>query len=526
MPPTLTYPGVYIQEIPSGVRPITGVATSIAAFIGRTERGPVEKPVDITSFADFEREFGALNLNYPVGFTVQDFYQNGGGLAIVVRAFKAPAGSKPAEINYDTLKLIATAPGLWAEKLRIRVEKLADPTPLKDLADQLGVVPADFFNLRIRNTKPGVEEEESHINLTYVPSARQIKGILEADSRLLRDNGSTGAPAAHAVPANPAEEAKLWTDNPFSAPVSNSGDVKDSDGLDVPTFKKGISALDHADIFNLLVIPPDALNGTLDPDVNTAAALYCHNRRALYIVDPPAAWNTVTEAKNVTALKISGPDARYAALYFPRVRKGNPLRGNLIEPFAASGIIAGVMARTDETRGVWKAPAGVDAALAGVDGLEIEHPMNDIENGILNQIGVNCLRFFPIYNHIVWGARTMRGADVLGDEYKYVPVRRTANFIEESLFRGLKWVVFEPNDEPLWAQIRLNVGAFMQGLFRQGAFQGTSARDAYFVACDKTTTTQNDINLGIVNVVVGFAPLKPAEFVVVKIQQIAGQIQT
>jgi len=413
---------------------------------------------------------------------------------------------------------------LWAEKLRIRVEKLADPTPLKDLADQLGVVPADFFNLRIRNTKPGVEEEESHINLTYVPSARQIKGILEADSRLLRDNGSTGAPAAHPDPPQ-GEEDKIWKEDQYSAKVTTSG--SDSGALDVAAYTAAINALDHADLFNLLVIPPDTLdNGSLDKAVHTKAAAYCHGRRALYVVDPPAAWNTVTEAKNVTALGISGLDARYASLYFPRVRKANPLRGNLIEPFTASGIIAGVMARTDETRGVWKAPAGVDAALVGVNGLEIDHPMNDIENGILNQIGENCLRYFPIIGHIVWGARTMRGADILGDEYKYVPVRRTANFIEESLFRGLKWVVFEPNDEPLWAQIRLNVGAFMQGLFRQGAFQGTSARDAYFVACDKTTTTQNDINLGIVNVVVGFAPLKPAEFVVVKIQQIAGQIQT
>jgi len=158
--------------------------------------------------------------------------------------------------------------------------------------------------------------------------------------------------------------------------------------------------------------------------------------------------------------------------------------------------------------------------------LGLSVPLNDNQNGLINPLGVNCLRSFPIIGNIVWGARTLRGADILGDEYKYVPVRRTALFIEESLFRGLKWVVFEPNDEPLWGQIRLNVGAFMQGLFRQGAFQGTSARDAYFVKCDKDTTTQSDINLGIVNVVVGFAPLKPAEFVVLKIQQMAGQIQT
>jgi len=181
------------------------------------------------------------------------------------------------------------------------------------------------------------------------------------------------------------------------------------------------------------------------------------------------------------------------------------------------------MARTDTQRGVWKAPAGLDAALNGIQGLEVN--VNDLENGMLNPLGINCLRAFPVYGRVVWGGRTLRGADQLADEYKYVPVRRTALFIEESLYRALKWVVFEPNDEPLWAQIRLNVGAFMHNLFRQGAFQGKTPREAYFVKCDKETTTQNDINLGIVNIVVGFAPLKPAEFVIVKVQQMAGQIE-
>jgi phage tail sheath protein FI len=152
--------------------------------------------------------------------------------------------------------------------------------------------------------------------------------------------------------------------------------------------------------------------------------------------------------------------------------------------------------------------------------------LTDNENGELNPLGINCLRAFPITGRVVWGSRTLRGADQLADEWKYIPVRRTALFIEESLYRGTQWVVFEPNDEPLWAQIRLNIGAFMNGLFRQGAFQGTTPKDAYFVKCDKETTTQTDINLGVVNIIVGFAPLKPAEFVVIKLQQMAGQIQT
>ena len=188
------------------------------------------------------------------------------------------------------------------------------------------------------------------------------------------------------------------------------------------------------------------------------------------------------------------------------------------------GALAGVIARTDAARGVWKSAAGLDAVLNGV--LEPSVALTDPENGAINPLGVNCLRTLPAAGTVVWGSRTLRGADSLASEWKYLAVRRTALFLEESLYRGTQWVVFEPNDEPLWAQVRLNLGAFMQGLFRQGAFQGASARDAYFVKCDSQTTTQADINLGVLNVVVGFAPLKPAEFVVIKIQQMAGQIPT
>ena len=195
---------------------------------------------------------------------------------------------------------------------------------------------------------------------------------------------------------------------------------------------------------------------------------------------------------------------------------------NRLADFAPCGAVAGIMARTDVQRGVWKAPAGLAASLSGVQGLT--YTMTDRQNGVLNPVGLNCLRTFPVAGHLVWGARTLAGADLLASEWKYVPVRRLALFLEESLFRGTQWVVFEPNDEPLWAQIRLNIGAFMQDLFRQGAFQGSSPRDAYFVKCDRETTTQSDINRGVVNILVGFAPLKPAEFVVIKLQQMAGQI--
>jgi len=175
-------------------------------------------------------------------------------------------------------------------------------------------------------------------------------------------------------------------------------------------------------------------------------------------------------------------------------------------------------------RGVWKAPAGTEATLNGVFDLKV--PLTDAENGELNPLGINCLRKLPAAGNVVWGARTLVGDDRLANQWKYIPVRRTALFIEETLYRNIQWAVFEPNDEPLWAQLRLNIGVFMHDLYRQGAFQGQSPKDAYFVKCDATTTTQSDIDKGIVNVVVGFAPLKPAEFVVIYIQQIAGQLTT
>jgi phage tail sheath protein FI len=202
----------------------------------------------------------------------------------------------------------------------------------------------------------------------------------------------------------------------------------------------------------------------------------------------------------------------------------DPLKENRLEEFVPCGVVAGIYARIDAQRGIWKAPAGTDTAMAGVQELKIR--LTDGENGELNPLGINCLRNFPVVNNIVWGARTLAGADRMASEWKYIPVRRLALYIEESLYRGTQWVVFEPNDEPLWSQIRLNIGSFMSGLYRQGAFQGRTPREAYFVKCDKETTTQADINQGIVNILVGFAPLKPAEFVIIKIQQMAGEIQT
>jgi hypothetical protein len=284
--------------------------------------------------------------------------------------------------------------------------------------------------------------------------------------------------------------------------------------------KTGMYALLDVGIFNILCLPD-----VTDRSILEAAQKLCEDRRAFLIIDPPEAVRTRAQAKTWMESADEGPPRhKNSAAYFPRIMLADPLDENRVKEFPPCGIMAGVFARTDAERGVWKAPAGLDAALRGVR--ELACKLTDPENGSLNELGLNCLRAFPVHGHVAWGARTLMGADEQASEWKYVPVRRLALFIEESLYRGTRWVVFEPNDEPLWAQIRLNVGAFMHGLFRQGAFQGGSPREAYFVKCDGETTTQNDINEGKVNILVGFAPLKPAEFVILRITQIAGEIQT
>jgi len=283
--------------------------------------------------------------------------------------------------------------------------------------------------------------------------------------------------------------------------------------------KTGLYAIDDIDLVNIIAMPDvPRIQGAGPLLVYAEAITYAESRRSMIIVDIPD--NVVTIDQIQTWID-GNSSLRHpnSAVYYPRTLTPDPLNQNRPRSLASSGTIGGLWARTDTTRGVWKAPAGTDARLRNVESLT--YVMTDLENGTLNPLGVNCLRNFPVYSNICWGARTLDGADVIASDWKYVPVRRTTLFIEESLYRGTKWVVFEPNDEPLWAQIRLNVGAFMQDLFRKGAFQGTTPRDAYFVKCDGETTTQTDIDNGIVNIEVGFAPLKPAEFVIIKIQQIA-----
>lgn len=524
MPVALSYPGVYIDEVSSGVRAITGVATSITAFVGRARRGPIDSddksPVRIASYADFERAFGGLSNDCPMSFALMQYFANGGSDALVVRVHNNAVAAQMPALPAAAL-FSAASPGAWGNRLRVRVDH--------DVEAEVAAanLPNTMFNLRVKDLDTGVIETFLNVSIT-AGHPRFVSQVLRDQSRLLRGAAALAArPAAgQAIPPGPADPFDPANATTLAGGDDGSavGDAQISSGPNLRSLKLGLYALEKADLFNLLVIPPYSESADVSNTVWSAAVGYCTERRALALVDPPYHSSGWDAADDVTPAAITNVVARSAnaALYFPRLRLPNPLRENRSEPYAPCAAVAGVMARTDAQRGVWKAPAGIEANLVGV--LAPDVSLTDPENGHINPLGVNCIRSFPNTGPIVWGARTLRGADTLASEWKYVPVRRMALFLEESLYRGTQWVVFEPNDEPLWAQIRMNVGAFLQGLFRQGAFQGTSPREAYFVKCDKETTTQADVDLGIVNIYVGFAPLKPAEFVVVRLQQMAGQV--
>jgi len=678
MPVAVSYPGVYIQEKSSGVRTITGVATSIAAFVDWFPRGLLNEAVQCLSYADFEREFGGIHANSPASYGVKQFFQNGGSECWVVRVCTTndaiPANNAiearvvltdgPSGSGNQIFRVlagrqirgeIAINPGIWGNAIYIDVDhQTSDPVntfnlTISEMALQNGVRrllrSESFRNLTMDATSPNyalavvnagsrmvqldrrvLDGSSNMAALPPAPARPAVTGTLgnalAVGSPVLPANGATftvtvdgdvSPPVARAthtatldfggatpatyqalrpfvetairatavLPAIAAESERavlagatvsLLGNGTVASPYrflvqgGRAGstylpgatiDVVGPGGADlgfpgalVPNIqqyllaggqdgtapvgaaaltgnlaaKTGLYALEDVDLVNILCLPRAAeLPATDMRQVYSDATTYIAGRRGFLLVDI----NETTASLDGMQTWLAQNDSlrnKNAAVYFPRTFVPDPVNGNRLRSIAASGTIAGLYARTDANRGVWKAPAGIEARLQNVQGLG--YLLTDLQNGALNPLGANCLRTFPVYGNLCWGARTLDGADQLASEWKYIPIVRLALFIEESLFRGTKWVVFEPNDEPLWAQIRLNVGVFMNGLFRQGAFQGQTPQEAYFVKCDKETTTQADRNLGIVNIEVGFAPLKPAEFVVITIQQIAGDLQT
>lgn len=668
--PQVSYPGVYIQEIPSGIRPVTSVSTSIGAVIDFFKQGPLNEAVQIFGMTDFERIYGGLDDRSEGSYAISQFFLNGGSEAYVVRVAKDDAAALPGirlrkasvKLKADTsgggaviLDISAINEGIWGNNLRVDVDyNTTDPAKFFNLyvtrydgtggsARPIGF--EKYLNLAVdpvthpRYVESVVNDGSSLIRVTHVaagtadatklpamtgtvsgdlagltqanfnamagkklkikmPSTaatakdvvleawstvagseavkglRDLRGYLEAAIRKADSTSAlfTGASVdvigsklrvlmgrgGSAYDSSGTMEITDFGGGDTTATLMKLTDATDTGanvqeyalglaaGADIAALKKGdvggdgalpgadeivgslatdphtgMYALDYVDLFNILCIPRAAdLAATEMTAVVSKALKYCEDRRAFMIIDIPKDIDKVQEMKDWLDANAGFRDNN-AAIYFPRPSIPDPKNEYRLRYVGASGTLAGVYARTDGTRGVWKTPAGIEATLSGV--VDLATKLTDAQNGALNPLGINCLRSFPVYGNIAWGGRTLEGADVLASDWKYLAVRRLTLMIEESLFRGTKWVVFEGNDEKLWAKIRQNVGAYMMSLFSQGAFQGTDPKAAFYVKCDKETTTQNDINLGIVNIEVGFAPLKPAEFVVIKIQQIAGQ---
>jgi phage tail sheath protein FI len=523
MPVAVSYPGVYIEELPSGVHTITGVATSIAAFIGWSNQGPTE-PTLVLSWSDYVRTFGGLIAGVPLGYAVYHFFGNGGSQAYIIRLTSADAAdavAPPLTAGTGTITISAASPGAWANNYGITIKNQVDSTGK----------PTGRFSLQVvYNPNPGVTPAtvvESFVNLSATSpdtQGRYVVDILNAQSNFVTAtaNAPTAPPADILITAPEMLNAKGGTAGADGTPLAPAvppaaAGAFENALLDPKNGVGGVNQLVHVDLFNLLCVP-----GLADPATISTLETFCANHRAFMIVDCAQADTFASLQKSGgPSSSITGTAGTNAAFYFPWINAPDPLNQGGTGPFPPCGYVAGIYASTDGSRGVWKAPAGTAASLSGVIGPSVT--LNDEENGFLNPLAVNCIRNFSVYGTVVWGARTLQGNDEIGSQWKYVPVRRLALFIEESLYRGTQWAVFEPNDEPLWASLRLNIGSFMQTLFRQGAFQGQTPTDAYFVKCDDETTTQNDINRGIVNVLVGFAPLLPAEFVVIQIEQLAGQ---
>ncbi len=640
--PTVSYPGVYVEEISSGVRPITAASTSTAAFVGLAEMGP-DEAVLVTSWTEFQRSYGSFVADSFLAHSVFQFFNNGGSQCYIVRVTRSDAAVAGVTVNNRAgtpvagLAFTAKNAGAWGNSLLLQLEdgtldpgnefklsirRQADPevvpanvkdiTPL-EVFDNLSMDPAGAnyvvtalgdstlidaqvlsANISTQRglhrggfgpTLPVGSRVAFQINLdgdglqavtlpaavgtvtalADVAAAIQVavraltkkKGstdpaafsgftctveTVSGQSRLVLQSGTTSATSSVRVQPGSANDVttllRLGSGNggqsedgiavrrPVVADVVQIGDAAvaapiaaatpGSDGVAAITeltFSSAFSRLDTITDFSLLAVPGEGTTAMMD-----LGMAYSANRPlkdVFYLGETAAHDDTAAEAavfRNKLTLANS-----YGALYFPWVKALDPT-GRSRDPILLppSGYIAGLYARIDGSRGVWKAPAGTEAGINGVVGLAAE--LSDVQQGNLNPLGVDVIRRFPGAGVVAFGARTITS----DQEWRYVPVRRTAIMLRVSIYNGIQFAVFEPNDEPLWAQLRLNIGAFMMTLFRRGAFQGSTPSQAFFVKCDGETTTQADIDAGIVNVLVGFAPLKPAEFVVVRISQKSG----
>jgi phage tail sheath protein FI len=540
----LLHPGVYVQEVPSAVRPIQGVSTSTAAFIGRADKGPVcgmilpngrmAQPVLVTSFTDYERQFGGFRQDSFLSYAAQAFFQNGGQRLYIVRvAVTAVAGPplsppiQPAQRATSSgpfpIRVSAINEGIWGNSISLQIGPSSNPDP-------------NNFKLSVfYDPGTGPVVVETYDQVTFEDSANLRPGAANPADDVVAAVNSRSEYIAVTTPvtARPADTARTALQGGSDGPDPRPLDFVGAPARDSTVTGTGIHALDKITDVNLIAIP-----GQGDAAIVSAGVEYCKNQRQLqdcfFIGDmgtivggvssarqdgASVTVRTIDDAVGFIAPPLDRAAGDFGAVYFPWIWSTDPIgRGRnpkiLLPP---SGFIAGIYARIDNSRGVFKAPAGIEAGVAGA--LSVATMVSDVEQDRLNPISVNVVRSVPGSGYVVWGARTF-GSDA---SWRYIPVRRMAVFLRVSIYYGIQWAVFEPNDEPLWAALRLNIRSFMLTQFRAGAFQGSTPDEAFFVKCDSSTTTQQDIDNGVVNILVGFAPLKPAEFVVLKLSQKVNQ---
>jgi hypothetical protein len=539
-----TYPGIYIQELPSNTHTIAAAPTSVTVFVGYTH--PFLTPaanfgqaLEIFSFSDYERLYGGFYqssvIDCNVAYAVNAFFTNGGTNAYVV-------GLQPT--NYYT-----TA-GVLVDPVAHYQPTLTLATSGADTIEFTPLQPTDALSIgvTINNVQNDASSNPTTADMvvTYGSQTETYRKI----SLLAKINGTQPNPnyitarvngISQLVQVSGTYPAQFPSGAPFTGtltttlPASVANVLNPSDFLGV---FQADSALDKVQVFNLLLTP-----GIVNNAILSEALAFAEGKLAFFIMDPPildvadgsvGASNTnwvgdfLGSSTGDSGANIA-PQSPNGALYFPYLQADNPVTGLPTNaagnPFTLppSGYVAGIFAATDSSRGVWKAPAGLATTLLDTTGVVPSGVMTDTRQGVLNSIGVNCIRSFPGAGTVVFGARTLVSANTAYQQWMYVPVRRTALFIEQTLKANLTWAIFEPNDTPLWVAIRQSISGFMLSLFNQGAFAGETPSDAFQVKCDSTTTTPADQALGIVNIVVAFAPLRPAEFVVVKIAQLAGQ---
>lgn len=504
------------------MHPITRVPTSIGAFIGWASQGPTDEAILVQSWSDFARQYGGLTSGSYLGYAVNQFFTNGGQQAYIVRlAWVESLGMKAANgtptscataMNTTiggTMTMWASSPGAWANGLQITVTMASDNV---------------HFRLQVHSATNQLLESFENLSDSSTDPQYAI-AVIDNDSEYVTFQNPATPGASPSTPITPSNSIASLAGG-LDGTLLQPGDGNFEITLGAATASAddyGLRLLNRVSMFNLLCVPGEADAATI-----TDLQKFCAANRAFLILDAPETVTTeilgnngpVGTGPNRTWVSVAGQTAQSnSAYYYPWIQAPDPLVGNRGALFPPCGFVAGVYAATDATRGVWKAPAGVGADVSGVYGLQ--YVLTEAESGTLNAQAINCLRQFETDGNIVWGARTLAGSDQGGSQWKYVPIRRLALFLESSLYDGTQWVVFEPNDEQLWGQVRLSVGAFMQGLFLEGAFQGTTPQAAYFVKCDAENNPQASIDQGIVNILVGFAPLYPAEFVVIQIQQIA-----